>query len=58
MSLIEIIAAILLSSASLMVLWAIRLMDREPDEPVSVSTRHRLRTVEPEPDEMPLRRAA
>jgi hypothetical protein len=55
---LEIVAAILLSSASLMVLWAIRLMDREPDEPVSVSTRHRLRTVEPEPEEIPLRRAA
>lgn len=58
MSLIEVIAAILLSSASVMVLWAIRLFDREPDEPVSVSTRHRLRTAEPEPEPMPLRRAA
>lgn len=58
MNLLEIVAAILLSSASLMVLWAIRLMDREPDEPVSVSTRHRLRTAEPEPEEIPLRRAA
>ena len=33
MSLLELTAAILLSSASLLVLWAIRLCDREPEEP-------------------------
>ena len=58
MSVLEIVAAILLSSASLLVLWAIRLCDRDPEEPVSLGTRNRLRTASPEPDEITLRRAA
>jgi hypothetical protein len=57
-SLLELTAAILLSSASLLVLWAIRLCDREPEEPVSPVTRNRLRAAAPEPEEMTLRRAA
>lgn len=58
MSLLQVVAVILLSSASLLVLWAIRLCDREPEETVSPSTRNRLRAADLEPEEMSLRRAA
>lgn len=52
MSLLEVVAAILLSSASVLVLWAIRLCDSEPERPAAPAPR---RHVE---QEVPLRRAA
>jgi hypothetical protein len=51
-SLLEVVAAILLSGASILVLWAIRLCDAEPEPPALPSPR---RIAEPE---APLRRAA
>lgn len=52
MTLLEVVAAILLSLASVLVLWAIRLCDQEPEKPAAPATR---RHVAHEP---PLRRAA
>jgi hypothetical protein len=51
-SLLEVVAAILLSAASVLVLWAIRLCDSEPEKPVAPASPGR---VEPA---VPLRRAA
>ena len=52
MSLLEVVAVILLSSASVLVLWAIRLCDADPETPAAPGTR---RLVE---HDVPLRRAA
>lgn len=52
-SLLEVIAAILLSGASILVLWAIRLCDAEPEPQPARSAPRRM--AEPE---VPLRRAA
>ena len=51
-SLLEIVAAILLSTASVLVLWAIRLCDGEPEKSAAPAPR---RQVE---HDVPLRRAA
>jgi hypothetical protein len=38
-SLLEVVAAILLSTASILVLWAIQLCDSEPEEPAAPAPR-------------------
>lgn len=38
-SLLEVVAVILLSSASVLVLWAIRLCDSEPEKPAAPAPR-------------------
>ncbi len=53
MTLLEAVAAILLSSASILVLWAIRLCDAEPEPPARPAPRRIA-----EPAEVSLRRAA
>lgn len=52
MSLLEVVAAILLTGASALVLWAIRLCDAEPQKPAAPATRRHAQ------QEVPLRRAA
>jgi len=51
--LLEAAAAILLLSASALVVWAIRLCDAEPQTPAASIPRPRV-----EPEDVPLRRAA
>jgi hypothetical protein len=51
-SLLEVVAVILLSSASVLVLWAIRLCDGEPERPAAPAPRLRAE------HDAPLRRAA
>jgi hypothetical protein len=53
-SLLQIVAVSLLSAASLLVLWAIRLCDLEPETPAAPPSRRVIR----EEDVEPLRRAA
>ena len=55
MSLLEVVAAILLSGASILVLWAIRLCDAEPESQPQPALPAPRRMAEPE---VPLRRAA
>jgi hypothetical protein len=52
-TLLEAVAAILLLSASALVLWAIRLCDAEPQTPAAPLPRARV-----EHEDVPLRRAA
>jgi len=51
-SLLEIVAVILLSTASILVLWAIRLCDADPGTPAESAPRRHVER------EVPLRRAA
>lgn len=55
MSLLQIVAVTLLSATSLLVLWAIRLCDVEPEAPASPAPDRRVLRAE---DVEPLRRAA